>query len=235
MRFQKGVLDYLFYSKGVKSVSKITILREPAALFESTFGYLKANTQAFKRANGDINSFLNEPEKFYYENEGGQFYIFGHNHMMFDLGFSPELKDENEILSAIESVKKSYDLVMITEYFEESMILLKHLLCLGSGKDGMQDDDEAYKTIAYLISNARDEQTKVNLSDSQKNKIYEWNKADTLLYRAMNETFWEHVRNFGLEKMAEEKLRLNIVISKIEEKCFLGETSDQSYWGVTKK
>ena len=231
MRYQKGILDYLYYSKSSDQVSKnrpqvakITILREPASLFESSFGYFKANANAFKKA-PSLDEFLDNPTNFYIPNEknNNQFYFFAHNHMMFDLGFDPELSDENSIYQAVESVKNTYDLVLITEYFEESMILLKHLLCLGENEDDYED-------VAFLISNARVDSTKKELSEKQKYQIYNWNKADSILYKELNETFWKvHVENFGAERMAREKIKLQKKNEEIRNLCFVGETNDQNY------
>lgn len=233
LRFQKGILDYLFFSKNVDNsdLLKISIVREPASLFESTFGYLKSNTQAFKRADQDLSKFLQNPQKFYAANEGGQFYMFGHNHMMYDFGFDPEIEDETEILKAIKIINFNFDLVMITEYFEESMVLLKHLLCLHTGVANSQKlGYKAYYDVAYLIANARSEDNKVSLSAAQKQQVYDWNRADTLLYQYMNQTFWGHVKNFGLQKMEAEKILLNQAIYEIQRQCFEGESDDVAYW-----
>ena len=84
--------------------------------------------------------------------------------------------------------------------------------------------------MAYLVSNARDDDAKISLSDGQKEQIYQWNKADTLLYRSLNQTFWQHVENFGQERMEREKAKLRQVNAELVQKCFIGETSDSAYF-----
>ena len=65
------------------------------------------------RAGKSMETYLNNPDFYYREGEGGQFWLFGHNHMMFDLGFNCDLSDDEAISTAIEIVDKTYDLVMI--------------------------------------------------------------------------------------------------------------------------
>jgi len=50
------------------------------------------------------------------------------NYQSHDLGLDPTLTDDEEIRNAIEKLSQELDLVMITEYFEESLILLKVIL-----------------------------------------------------------------------------------------------------------
>jgi len=244
MRYQRGILDPLFYERKsdenvvknpvespVESLNsienqipstpkinpiKITILREPASLFESTFGYLKNECPAFVRAGKSLETFLSNPEFYYRQGEGGQFWMFGHNHVMFDLGFSADLEDENRITTAIEIVDQTFDLVMIMEHFEESIILLKHILCLKS-----------YTDVVYVVANARSD--KKSVSDDFKQKVYDWNKADSLLYKKFNQTLWDKIEVFGFEKMNQEIVKLNTAIDAVVSECFIGQTSDDDY------
>ena len=48
----------------------------------------------------------------------------------FDLGYSNELTDQSEIDFAIDEIMKQFDFIMISDYMEESLILLKEELCL---------------------------------------------------------------------------------------------------------
>ena len=54
------------------------------------------------------------------------------NHMMFDFGYDEDMSDLMEIKAAIRKIEGTFDLVMITGRFDESLVLLKHLLCLPS-------------------------------------------------------------------------------------------------------
>jgi len=75
---------------------------------------------------------------------------------------------------------------MITDYFDESVVLLKRLL-------SWELDD-----ILYFKSNERQDQEKaVGLTDQVKDKIRQWNAADDLLFRYFNQTFWRKIKKEG--------------------------------------
>ena len=46
------------------------------------------------------------------------------------MGYSNELTDETEVNAAIDEIMKQFDFIMISDYMEESLILLKEELCL---------------------------------------------------------------------------------------------------------
>ena len=74
---------------------------------------------------------------------------------------------------------KGFNLVMILDYFDESVVLLKRLLC-------WELDDIPYS----VKSNERqDNERAVCLSDEVKDKIKRWNAADDLLFQYFNQTF----------------------------------------------
>ena len=75
---------------------------------------------------------------------------------------------------------------MISDYFDESVVLLKRLLC-------WEFDD-----ILYHKANKRiDEERAVDLSEDAKENIKRWNKADVFLYQHFNQTFWRKIQLEG--------------------------------------
>ena len=53
--------------------------------------------------------------------------------MAFDLGLEQEsFSNEEEIAKFIENISKSFELVLIAEYFDESLVLMKRMLCWDS-------------------------------------------------------------------------------------------------------
>ena len=50
---------------------------------------------------------------------------FGRNAMMYDFGFDNSEEDESVIQGWINYLEETFDLVMITDYFDESMVLMK--------------------------------------------------------------------------------------------------------------
>ena len=54
----------------------------------------------------------------------------GRNQMMWDLGLNPDsFENQTAVVNTIKEIDKMFDLVMMTERFDESIVLLKRLLC----------------------------------------------------------------------------------------------------------
>merc|ERR1711894_107372 len=114
---------------------------------------------------------------------------------MFDFGFSADTESKSEINAAIDQLDKTFDLVMIQNYFDESLILLKELLGL------------TFLDIVSFKTNARTKPDQ-KLSKAVKQEILDWNHADSQLFLHFNATFWRKVSDFGLERMAAEVILL---------------------------
>ena len=86
----------------------------------------------------------------------------------------------------IQFLDKEFDLVMIMDYFDESLLLMKRLLC-------WQMED-----ILYLKLNERqDEEKDTVLTDDVRENVKRWNKADVLLFEYFNKSFWKKIENEG--------------------------------------
>ena len=113
-----------------REISKyVTIIRNPVDNFESLFNYFQLGKGL---GLGDdpvvsLENFLKSPSSFYDKVKRG---IHARNPMMFDLGFSQKyFQNYTAVTKYINFLNKEFDLVMIMEYFDESLILLKRLLC----------------------------------------------------------------------------------------------------------
>ncbi|XP_039253216.2 galactosylceramide sulfotransferase-like isoform X1 [Styela clava] len=172
----------------------ITILREPATQFESAFHYYKHKNAAFGRVNDKhgMKEYLSNPSRYYKGPKDGQFWGFGKNNVFFDLGFN-SLSDDNEYVSeSISIIEKQFDLVLIAEYFDISLLLLKDLL-------GWKMED-----IVYLSLNAREKDTVGRLTSEDIELIYQWNKADVAVYKHFNKTIWHRVKQYGRSRMRKD-------------------------------
>lgn len=91
--------------------------------------------------------------------------------MTFHLGLSYRyFQNYTAVKNYIKFLNKEFDLVMIMDYFDESLVLLKRLLC-------WEIDD-----ILYVKLNERkDNEKATRLSGSVQDNIRRWNKADVLL------------------------------------------------------
>ena len=73
--------------------------------------------------NRRLNTFLENPAKYY--NRSTPWYFRAQNYMAFDLGLDFEDNSQEYIQKAISLMEQRFGLVLLTDYFEESLILLK--------------------------------------------------------------------------------------------------------------
>ncbi|KAM9391419.1 galactosylceramide sulfotransferase [Pholidichthys leucotaenia] len=177
--------------------SYITILRDPAELFESSFHYFGRVVPFTWKIPGDdkLREFLLDPDK-YFDPEGfNSFYL--KNLLFFDFGLDNTLElDDPRVKEGIKSISDHFQLVMLVEYFEESLILLKEALC-------WEMDD-----LLFFKLNARKGSTVSKLSPELRVKALEWNAIDWKLYQHFNQTFWKKVGAYGRHRMAKDVAEL---------------------------
>ena len=130
--------------------------------------------------------------------------------MAFDLGFDNLRDDDEYIQQAIVEMEKTFQLVLIKEFFEESVILMKDFLCLNLSE------------VRHLHLNSRVE-SDVKLPDQKiRDDIRQWNKLDTAIYNHFNKTFWKKVKKYGSEKMRKETEELRELNAKLQNMCIDG-------------
>ncbi|XP_056420415.1 galactose-3-O-sulfotransferase 2-like isoform X2 [Hyla sarda] len=181
-----------------------TILRHPETLMESSFAYNR-NSSSFNYSTS-IEDFLNNTTKLYRSNESDS--AFAKNLMTFDLGFnhngpvSPKhFKLQYKMVDAM------FDLVMIIEYFDESLVLLKNALCW------------TFDDVLSFPLNMRNNTSRHVLSVETREKIKSWNQLDWQLYVHFNNSFWDRVDKFGRERMRKEVEELRKRRARLSEKC----------------
>lgn len=115
--------------------------------------------------------------------------------------------ETNEMYAHLTSLNKDFDLVMITERFDESLVLLKHLLCWTT------------EDVAYVKANIRKDARKTNLSESEKEQLRRMNRLDVLLYNFFKGVFEEKVKAFGEERMKTEVQELQQASARLINDC----------------
>ncbi|XP_062301025.1 galactose-3-O-sulfotransferase 4 [Scomber scombrus] len=200
-----------------------SILRDPVALAESSFAYYKEVAPAFRKAKG-LGDFADDPRKYYDPRLRNNHYA--RNLLWFDFGmdhnanFSVALAQRGEAM-----IHQAFKLILISEYFDQSMILLRHALCWPldavvsfslnarqqkpSSTGGMSGSwmGKAAAVAGVNVRGARSQvKTPPNLSltEEQREKLRQWNALDWSLYKAFNRTFWEEIDRFGHAQMEEE-------------------------------
>ncbi|XP_036393169.1 galactose-3-O-sulfotransferase 2 [Megalops cyprinoides] len=171
-----------------------SILRNPIPMMESIFTYYKS-IPAFHKAR-TLDDFLNNAWQTYNKSQSNNHY--GKNLLTFDFGFNNTAVDiERQTSLSVSMIEQNFHLILISEYFDESMILLKNALCWSL------DDVVSFKL------NSRSNRTRHELSPETMEKIKEWNSLDWRIYLHFNATFWRKVEEMvGLENMRQEVARL---------------------------
>lgn len=201
-----------------KDTIRITILRNPVFAFKSSFDYYKYGDRwpGVKKGTSfkEFLTIIDDSEAYTkifplhgnitYETYGRRMKIFdkdrrvsggmGRNSMSYDLGFQGEsFESEKSIHEFIRMIDEKYKLVMILERMDESLILLRYLLCWSL-------DD-----IVSFHHNSRVKKLKqTKISEKEKFVIKKFNHADDVLYEYFLKKFNSMVESFGSEKMKQE-------------------------------
>ncbi|KAK8774143.1 hypothetical protein V5799_011313 [Amblyomma americanum] len=188
----------------------VTILRRPDALFESLYSYCKLDT-IFKR---NLTTFVRD------QNLTG--YLARHrvierriglNQMSFDLGFNGPFTSQKAVDKFIGEIHSAFDLVMLAERLDESLVLLKHLLCWNT------------TDMVALKINSRYSAYKEKLSNETKQRILNLNSVDWQLYEHFAKVFDDRVKAFGEDRMAEEVEELRAAQKEYYDRCVMAEGS----------
>jgi len=129
------------------------------------------------------------------------------NSMTFQMGFDNFLErdpTDEEIELIIQSMDQRFDLVLVSDYLPQSLILLRHELCLS-----MED-------IATLSKN---KSIRKHIDETQRKKVREWQTVDSKIFEHANETLWQKIKEFGYQKMEKEVEALNKLNSENSENC----------------
>ena len=188
----------------------ITIIREPVSNVESAFGFYR-DQQPLNDwmpdidPNDRIEKFYDNPSQ-YYKTDTDWFYR-TKNQMMFDMGYDVSRDDDEYINNAIQELDKYFDLVLLTDYFDESLVMLRSLMCW------------SWHDVIYIKFKMRTEEAKSKISPELEEKIKIWNRADVKMYNYFNQTFWKKAESFGIDRLYKEVEELRAEIKKAEKRC----------------
>ncbi|XP_075131840.1 galactose-3-O-sulfotransferase 4-like [Leptodactylus fuscus] len=183
-----------------------TIIRDPALVAESSFSYYRNFSSAFKKA-PNLTAFISHPSRYY--EPGDMSNNHARNLIWFDLGFDSDAPfTETYAKSGIRAVENIFNLVLLAEYFDESMILLKEELCW-----------DLNDVVTFKL-NSRETSKTLDREDIK--KLREWNKLDWNLYSYFNRTFWDKVEHFGRARMDYEVKKLKEKRQELAKLCLEG-------------
>ncbi|XP_034284550.1 galactosylceramide sulfotransferase isoform X3 [Pantherophis guttatus] len=207
MRFQYEEVRKLLPADAVF----VTVLRDPAYLFESSFHYFGGAIPLTWKVLGDdkLAEFLRDPWHYYDPKGFNAHYL--QNLLFFDLGYDNNMDPNSPLVDQyIREIDGRFHLVMLLEYFDESLVLLKDLLCW------------ELEDILYFKLNTRNGSTVSKLTDELYQKATVWNLLDAKLYQYFNATFWHKVEAYGKARMAKDVARLNEENEKMKSICIDG-------------
>ncbi|CAH1247902.1 GAL3ST1 [Branchiostoma lanceolatum] len=171
----------------------ISILRHPLAQLRSTFNWyaLARKIPGLKGAD-PVASFLQKARKLHVpyvkaRSRTREPYTLTKNFMAFDLGFPLGLSDDQSYVDEfIQKISREIDLVLILEYFTESLVLLKRMMCW------------TFKDILYNVvpKNLR-KYKKGTTSNATLQKHRQWSNVDYQLYDHFNATLWQKIEDEG--------------------------------------
>lgn len=193
----------------------VTILRNPVDQFESSFSYMTLDKiLGMENSTNPIDEFFKDPDGVLVNYVLTQDLRINsdrlkliRNGMFYDLGLeSKDFENVTKIGNMIKQLENQFHLVMLTEYFEESVVLLKRLLCW--------DLDD----VVYFSLKQRTVAWKQNISIPLKRKIEKWSAADVALYKHFNNTFWTILSNLG-QNFKDEVEELRVKNTEMTELC----------------
>ncbi|KAJ8048916.1 Galactosylceramide sulfotransferase [Holothuria leucospilota] len=181
----------------------ITIIRDPGYQFESAFVHFQFDDafpievkESLKHANTldrlqewfrNSTFYVNKLKELKYSGIKGLRYFYAQNNQIFSLGLDVFLhSNRTAVENYISKLDAELDMVLITEYLEESLLVMKRQFCL-------QVDD-----ILFIPKNQRTEKAKnYTIPRSLYDKMRQWNSVDYQLYQHFNATLWRKVEEYG--------------------------------------
>lgn len=226
------LVDHAIYNKTVmaklmpNNTAYITIIREPWSHLKSTFNYFNLGEIAKVHGSDKLTEYLQNIdlyEPFYKSHEAAAkrycipdgFSVTKNllSHCLgMPLGFPKGRRNitvnVNQVKAYFKYLNESFLLVMIMEYFHESLVLLKRLMCW------------SFKDIVYHAENVRNYTNKNTKSSPELQKFHKyWSNADYMLYDYFNKTLWRKIRKMGQNDFMKEVKEFTIAQNKITRYC----------------
>ncbi len=181
VRYNRREMDIV-----IPNATYMTIIRHPVEHFQSAFAYFSINRIVSPNMTGDedpITAFMKAPD--YFLNKKFSFWFQMKSGQIFDLGVDHDDQTGHNVAETIQRFDREFDLIMIADYFDESLLLLRKHLCL------------SWNDIIYIKDNFRADGKKYPIPDDVRKKIEVWNWADMVLYQHFNVTFWQKISDYG--------------------------------------
>jgi len=186
----------------------ITILRNPVDQFESMYNYVHFE-ETFHM---DLETFINVYLKPGLKVDRVHGYL-GRNQQLWDLGLT-NTEDPALVEEKVQELDRDFDLVMIAEELEESLVVLSNELCW------------PLVNMTSLKLNTRKPSTVSSLSPESRSLLQSWLWADTTLYTYFKDKLHRKKLELGVERMGSQVETLRTLNTQMEEECVIQVVND---------
>ncbi|KAJ8043757.1 Galactosylceramide sulfotransferase [Holothuria leucospilota] len=167
----------------------ITIVRDPVDQWLSAvtfFNFKKYLPPRFSNLSTELVAWelANRPKLYKKKMRGNDPYYF-QNNQAFDLGLGlGHCHNSSAITKHIKLLDNKMDLVLINEYFDESLLLMKKMFCW------------SWTDILYISVNQQSRRHAIK-NDTLKELVRKNNKADQYIYKHFNKSLWKKIQDYG--------------------------------------
>lgn len=163
-------------------VPTFTIIRDPVEVFVSMFYFLDKFQEFFGTTNiHDMILQIQNTSHLSKLRERCMGFL-GRNQMAWDMGLSPDIFDnETAVQIEIERLDREFDLVMISNRMDESLVLLSHLL------------NWPLERVLHLDLNRRKPEKSATLSSDERKLLSDWLLADIKIFHHFSRRFDDKV------------------------------------------
>ncbi|KAK3099674.1 hypothetical protein FSP39_007854 [Pinctada imbricata] len=196
----------VFRSLMPQNTKFIGIIREPRAQFMSTLKYVQPH-EVLDSGGDPLENYLKNPRR--YESLDPRQSL-TNNRMAVEFGFPLKLfqtRNSSEIQQYIQKLDKEFDLVILVEKIEESLILMKRIL-------GWNIRD-----IIYITQNKNEKKdSRFNWTNETERRFHAWNYIDIELYNYFKTKMYQRILEAG-ETLQQEVAYFRWVLRQIQKFC----------------
>lgn len=185
-----------------KRATYVTMLRSPLAQFVSSILYFR-HSALYTAATENLSNYLEHIELYEPSNP---YVSFTNNRQALDLGLpAHKVRDKRFITRYIELLDKAFDLVLVMEYFDESLVMLRRRMCW------------KMKDILYMRRNKRYKTFDFEFGQREEMLLKNWSLADNMIYEHFYTKFHFHLKKDPL--IMEEAHWFKIALEKTQTFC----------------